>query len=185
MRKRKINYLVFHSMVFGLLLFNLSCARLDDVPFINEPLEEYKFDDYEEDPEFQIPEGEYTVDMNLVTEITLQSKGENEDEATEIAAIYIGDLTKINQDSIIVYCHGQSYHMDVYWPRVKLIANCGGKHRYGVLEMDYRGFGKSMGEPTEQGMIEDVIACFRWLKNQGANNNRVFLELFDVGKIHS
>lgn len=181
MRKEKLKFLVFSLMVFGLSIAFQGCARLDDVPFINETLEEYKFDEYEEDPEFPLPDGMYDVDMSMVTELTLQSQGEDESEATNIAAIYVGDVTTINQDSIIVYCHGQSLHMDVYWPRVKLLAHCGGKHRYGVLEMDYRGYGKSEGTPTEQGMIEDVKACLRWLQSQGANNNRVFIYGFSLG----
>jgi pimeloyl-ACP methyl ester carboxylesterase len=47
--------------------------------------------------------------------------------------------------------------------------------------MDYRGFGLSEGNPTEEGMYEDVRTCLRWLKENGANNNRVFIYGYSLG----
>ena len=71
--------------------------------------------------------------------------------------------------------------MDHYWQRAKLLANCGGKERYGVLMFDYRGYGKSEGTPTEQGMYEDVRAAYQWLLNEGASSQRIIIYGFSLG----
>ena len=70
----------------------------------------------------------------------------------KIHAVYLGNIADIATDTIILYCHGNRDHLDFYWPRIKLLANVGGKNRYGVLAMDYRGFGLSEGPATEEGM---------------------------------
>ena len=37
------------------------------------------------------------------------------------------------------------------------------RHNLAVLALDYRGFGKSEGKPTEQGLYQDARAARRWL----------------------
>lgn len=167
--------------ILGILLV-VSCARLDDIAFVNDnTIEAYLYDDWDEDPEFEMPEGKYDVADSMIHELSLTSQGPNDDKPYLIRAIYLGNLADVKTDSIIVYCHGQSLHMDAYWQRAKLLAHCGGLHRYGILEMDYRGFGLSEGNPTEEGMYEDVRTCLRWLKENGANNNRVFIYGYSLG----
>ena len=39
--------------------------------------------------------------------------------------------------------------MDFYWQRAKLLANVGGKNRFGVMYLDYRGYGLSEGVPID------------------------------------
>ncbi len=51
----------------------------------------------------------------------------------------------------IAYSHGQSYHLDHYWDRVQLLWDLG----FNVFAVDYRGYGKSEGDPTEAGIYED------------------------------
>lgn len=170
-------------IVITAIFFVISgCARLDDIAFVNDnTIQAYMYDKWPEEPEFVLPDGQYQVADSMIHELVLVSKGEQDEGPFNIRASYIGNIKDVKTDSIIVYCHGQSLHMDAYWPRVKLLAHCGGKHRYGILQMDYRGFGLSEGNPTEQGMYEDVKACLRWLKEQGANNNRVFIYGFSLG----
>ena len=74
-----------------------------------------------------------------------------------------------------MYCHGNKWHMDFYWQRAKLLAHTNGKNKYGVLMMDYRGFGMSEGDPTENGMYADVNACMKWLKDKGLTNSRLII----------
>ena len=71
--------------------------------------------------------------------------------------------------------------MDFYWQRAKLLAHTNGKNKYGVLMMDYRGFGMSEGDPTENGMYADVNACMKWLKDKGLTNSRLIIYGFSLG----
>lgn len=100
---------------------------------------------------------------------------------TQIYAIYIGDIGKIATDTVIMYCHGNKWNMDFYWQRAKLLANTGSKDQYGVLMIDYRGYGMSSGTPTENGMYADVDAALKWLSNEGLSNSRLMMYGFSLG----
>jgi uncharacterized protein len=54
----------------------------------------------------------------------------------------------------IVYFHGNGGNLSVWAPVVAGIAQRG----YSVLAFDYRGYGRSSGRPTEQGLYRDVDA---------------------------
>ena len=82
-----------------------------------------------------------------------------------------------------MYCHGQSLHMDAYWARATMLANLQEKYHYGVLMMDYRGYGMSEGSSDEDGLTEDVDACITWLKDQGAEQSKTFYYGFSLGCI--
>ena len=62
-----------------------------------------------------------------------------------------------NPKGIIIYFHGNKDNLD-RWGRITepLVAT----HGYEVLVMDYRGYGKSTGERTEQKMYEDALLCY-------------------------
>ncbi len=117
----------------------------------------------------------------MVTLFTLQSKAADETEATKIYAVYIGNIQRIATDTVIMYCHGNKDHMDFYWPRAQLLANTKSKNRYGVLMIDYRGYGLSEGKPTEKGLYADVDAALQWLKQNGLTNNRLVMYGFSMG----
>lgn len=163
-----MRYIVFLIIVFGLT----GCIKLNDIAFYNEAITDYLLDDYNTDLDFKL---DSTYNAQNIHEFSVNSNG------FDIAAIYIGELSDIDTDTIILYCHGQTRHMDHYWQRAKLLANCGGKERYGVLMFDYRGYGKSEGTPTEQGMYEDVRAAYQWLLNEGASSQRIIIYGFSLG----
>jgi alpha/beta superfamily hydrolase len=163
-----MRYIVFLIIVFGLT----ACIKLNDIAFYNETITDYLLDDYNTDLDFKL---DSTYNVQNIHEFSVNSNG------LDIAAIYIGELSDIDTDTIILYCHGQTRHMDHYWQRAKLLANCGGKERYGVLMFDYRGYGKSEGTPTEQGMYEDVRAAYQWLLNEGASSQRIIIYGFSLG----
>jgi alpha/beta superfamily hydrolase len=71
--------------------------------------------------------------------------------------------------------------MDFYWNRAKLMAHVGGTHRYGVLMMDYRGYGMSTGTTTETGLTTDVNTCMQWLKERGLTGDRTVLYGYSLG----
>jgi pimeloyl-ACP methyl ester carboxylesterase len=123
----------------------------------------------------------YTLPANAVHVFTLQSQAASESTPTKIFAAYLGDTTRIATDTVILYCHGYSHHMDFYYPRTQLLANVGGKNRYGVMMLDYRGFGASDGSPTEEGIYADVQAVEAWLKSHGLTNDRFIMYGFSLG----
>ncbi len=153
-------------------------CRLDNFLYNPTQIEEYKFDAFDEEQKFVL-DASYAIPDHLVHLMTLES-GPVDDRET-IYATYIGDISRINQDTIILYCHGNAGHMDYYWQRAKLLANAGGKNRFGVLFMDYRGYGKSTGKATEAGLYYDVDACMRWLKDKGLTNDRLVIYGFSMG----
>jgi pimeloyl-ACP methyl ester carboxylesterase len=165
---------------FTLLLALSSCLRLDDNLFNKTKLTEYKLDNYTGEVDFTL-DYSYHIPDNLVHLFTLASQGSDESSATAISAIYIGDIDSIATDTVIMYCHGNKDHMDFYWQRAKLLANTKGKNRFGVLMIDYRGFGMSEGKPTENGLYADVDAGLKWLKNNGLTNDRLVIYGFSMG----
>lgn len=168
-------------LYFSLLIFLSSCLKLDSNLYNNDnKLKEYKFDNYTGEQDF-ILDDSYAISQNSITLFSLSSKADNESEATTIKAVYIGDPTRIATDTVILYCHGNKWHMDFYWQRAKLLAHTNGKNRYGLLMMDYRGFGLSEGKPTENGMYADVDACMNWLKERGMTNERLIIYGFSLG----
>lgn len=62
----------------------------------------------------------------------------------------------------IVYSHGNSGAVGYHLFFVAWMIEAG----YQVLLYDYRGFGKSEGEPTREGLIEDVRAAFAYVKTR-------------------
>lgn len=156
-----------------------SCLRLDSQLYnADDSIEQYQLDDYP--GEVEIPVGEeYAIPDSLTHLFTLSSDPTGE--AKEIHALYLGAIRNIATDTVILYCHGNRDHMDFYWPRIKLLANTGGKNRYGVMAMDYRGFGLSEGPSTEKGMYADVDACMRWLRDNGLTSDRLVIYGFSLG----
>lgn len=173
---KKLIYITFILLGFA------SCKKvnLDKLAFPSEKLDSYQLEDY--DGEIKVPTS-YNIPQDKIKLFTLNSVDSNTGEVFKIYAIYIGDTTSIATDTIILYTHGQSKHMDNYWSRAKLLANISSKNQYGVLMMDYRGFGMSEGESTEQGLFDDTEVCINWLKDQGAQPQNTFYYGYSLGCI--
>jgi len=161
-----------HFLLFSILIVFVSCMKLDDIAFYNDSLLEYQLDDYNVELDFKLGS---SYDVDNIHQFSLES------EDFYISALYIGDFAQIDEDTIILYCHGQSLHMDHYWQRAKLLANCGSNQRFGVLMFDYRGYGMSEGNPTEEGMYKDVRAAYQWLLDNGSNSNKIIIYGFSLG----
>ena len=165
--------------ILSMLLF--SCMRLDDNLYNpNTKIESYELDNYTGEQDF-ILDNSYDIPAGLIHQFTLFSQTPQESSATAIRAIYIGDKAKIGTDTVIMYCHGNKWHMDFYWQRAKLLAHVAGKNKYGVLMIDYRGYGLSEGKPSEEGLYADVGAALQWLKSNGLSNNRLVIYGFSMG----
>ncbi len=155
-----------------------ACARLDDNLFEPTQVTEYVLDDYKGPLQFQV-DASFDIAANRIHPIELRS-----DDGKEVAilkAFYVGDLNAIATDTVILYCHGNTDHMDYYWPRAKLLANAGGKNHFGVLMLDYRGYGLSQGTPSEQGLYADVDAAMVWLAAQGLTGDRLVIYGYSLG----
>lgn len=168
------------SIIIGILMLS-SCARLDANLFNNAHLDSYKLDAYDGTKELPGLPATYQVADSMVHSLQLTSKSSSEGNET-VYGFYIGDVSKIATDTVILYCHGNKHHIDNYWNRAKLLAHLGGRaHRYGVLIFDYRGYGMSTGKPTEEGMYCDVDAFMEWLKSKGLSNDRLFIYGYSLG----
>lgn len=170
--------------IFPMLIISLiGCkkAKLDALAFPSERLDSYEFETYDAG-DASVPDI-YAVDAENRTLISMTSVDQNTGDAYTIYGVYIGDTATIAEDTVIMYCHGQSLHMDAYWPRATLLASLVEKHHYGVFMMDYRGYGMSEGSSTEQGLYEDVDASIDWLIDHGAQADRTFYYGFSLGCI--
>lgn len=153
-----------------------SCLRLDSNLFNASAVSEYKLEAYDGHKELTDLDSSYLIPDSLVRVFPIAVNN-----TENIYAIYVGNEDSIAVDTVILYCHGNRDHMDLYWNRAKLLANVGGKNRFGVLMMDYRGYGKSDGKATEANMYEDVDKCMQWLANHGLTNDRLIAYGYSLG----
>jgi len=157
----------------------VSCnKRLDDFLFNPSTIEQYYLDDFTGPVSIDL-EGQYFVPPNMIHQFTYPIQ--HEGELLNIHAIYVGDITKINEDTVIVYCHGNRDHMDFYWPRQKIYSHLGGLGRFGVLMLDYPGYGMSDGKTTEDNMYASVDGGLQWLKERGLEDDRLIMFGFSLG----
>lgn len=172
------NYLLLISSVFL-----ISCLRLDNLAFMGDTtISEYKFDNYSGETDLELPPA-YDIPSSMIHVISFPSNDSDQHHPlrSTIYGVYIGNLDQISHDTIIVYCHGQRDHLDFYWPRAKLLANCGEKNRFGVLMMDYLGFGLSKGKASATQMVHDVEGSLLWLKKMGADSSKTIIYGFSLG----
>lgn len=158
----------------------VSCRkRLDDFLFNPDAsITEYLLDDYTGPGELTFVPA-YSIPDSLIHKFTLQLNDNGKTET--IHAIYLGSLTQIANDSVILYCHGNAGNMDYYWARHKLLANVGGKNNFGVLQIDYPGYGLSTGKPTEENLYSSVRLAMDWLQSNGLTSDRFFMYGFSLG----
>ena len=121
---------------------------------------------------------EYHVDEDKLHLFTVPSDDDT------IYGLYVGDFSQIESDTIIVYLHGNAPSMDGFWSTVAVMANLGGKHRYGVVMYDYRGFGKSTGTSrNEETMAADYDAIMLWLEDRGLDSDRMVVFANSLGSL--
>jgi len=159
-----------------------ACLRLDNNLYNpnTKKITAYNFDNYTGDVDFKL-DASYKIPDSLIHPITLASQAGDETGPTKIFGVYIGSTRRIATDTVIMYCHGNKDHMDFYWPRAQLLANTKSKNRYGVMMVDYRGYGLSEGQPSEKGLYADADAALQWLKANGLTNNRLVIYGFSMG----
>ncbi|MDZ4666766.1 MAG: alpha/beta fold hydrolase [bacterium] len=167
--------------LLGITILFSSCLRLDSNLFnLSDKITEYKWDNYRGEQDFKL-NASYDIKDSMHQVFTLVSRGIDDKKDFQIYATYIGDQNRIATDTVILYCHGNKWHMDFYWQRAKLLAHTGYKHRYGVMMLDYRGYGLSDGLASEDALYNDVDAAMKWLKLKGLSNARLVIYGFSMG----
>lgn len=71
----------------------------------------------------------------------------------------------------LLYLHGNAGNIGSRIPLVRKFINAG----YGVLLLEYRGYGGNMGSPSEQGLYTDGRAALAFLQSQGLSLKRIAL----------
>lgn len=165
--------------VFVVSFFQTSCnKRLDDFLFNPSRIDDYKLDDFDGPVSLDL-QGDYFVPQSMIHKFSFPI--EYEGEILNIHAIYTGNLNSISTDTVILYCHGNRDHMDFYWPRQKIYSHLGNIARFGVLMIDYPGYGLSDGKTTEENMYASVDGALEWLKTQGLTDDRLVMFGFSLG----
>lgn len=163
-----------------ILPFIMGCKkRLDSFLYNGDhSITSYQLDNYTGEKALDLPPG-YAIPQNdiHIFHFPIKDKGKT----LKIYAIYVGDISKIASDTVILYCHGNKDHMDHYWPRQKLLSYVGGKERFGVLMFDYPGYGLSEGKTTEENMYASAGGAIKWLKSKGLTNDRFVIYGYSLG----
>lgn len=84
------------------------------------------------------------------------------DDGETVKAWYVPSGNADDGTKTILFCHGNAGDMgDRIWSLQTF-----NKLGFNTLIFDYRGYGESSGEPTEQGTYLDVLACWDCLVNE-------------------
>lgn len=150
------------------------CMRLDPFLFKGEEIGAYLFDRYGGEMECaDALDSLGPADNAAIHEVTIESGSER------IAGVIVAPKTSFDStDTVILYIHGTGPHIDYYWPRTRLLASTG----YAVLVIDFRGYGRSSGKPTETGIYEDGFSALRYLREK-CGNPRVAVYAYSLGSL--
>jgi fermentation-respiration switch protein FrsA (DUF1100 family) len=78
---------------------------------------------------------------------------------------------------VTLFLHGNGQNITYYTPYVQEIVAAGSS----VLILDYRGYGKSSGRPSEQGLYRDSEAGFIYLLSKGYRAERIIIHGQSLG----
>lgn len=62
--------------------------------------------------------------------------------------------------AVVLFCHGNAGNVT---HRADVLRRLNGQHGLAVMMFDYRGYGRSEGEPNEAGILQDARAARAWL----------------------
>ncbi len=65
-----------------------------------------------------------------------------------------------NPAAVVLFAHGNAGNLTNYAESLRVLRD---RHHVSVMVFDYRGYGKSEGEPDEEGIIQDAKAARHWL----------------------
>lgn len=90
---------------------------------------------------------------------------------TSDGEILNGIFTRGNSNMVILYFHGNAGDLSQW----QALSEDFRAFNFNVLMIDYRGYGKSTGEISEDGLYEDGESAYRFLISQGFNANEIII----------
>lgn len=168
-------------LIFTCTLLCLGCLRLDDSLFNpNNQLTRYELRDFKGEITVIVPDS-MKLERELNQLFTLRS-GTSESPET-IFALYLGDTTDLSDQRIFLYFHGNAGYLDFYYSRATLLANIESRGNFGVLMIDYQGYGLSSGQASIPALLQDAEASMQWLLSKGARQENIISYGFSLGSI--
>jgi len=68
-----------------------------------------------------------------------------------------------NPRAVVLFAHGNAGNLSHRAETLKILND---RHQLSVMIFDYRGFGRSEGTPSEQGLLQDARAARNWLSQR-------------------
>lgn len=159
----------FTTLIILIISILSGCLSLDPFLYSEEGLSEYKMYDYT--GEMECSDAIEFLDDNGYERAYTKEYSFKSGKETIYAILANTDSLISSSDTVILYLHGTSNHIDFVWTRVALLAATD----YPIFAIDYKGYGKSEGEPTEQGLNEDGYSALKFIRDSlGVNNIIVY-----------
>ncbi len=77
-----------------------------------------------------------------------------------------------NNPPSVLFLHGNGGNISHRLPTIELVAGLGAN----IMLVDYRGYGRSDGAPSEDNMYSDAEACYHWLRQtRGTPSDQIIL----------
>ncbi len=132
-------------------------------------LDSFLFNSQEIDA-YELPDN--TIPDSLLEEVTFLS------ESNRLYGYWI-ESDGSRPGLVMIYCHGNKHNLDEYWDRVMMM------HQLGVnlLIFDYRGFGKSEGESSEEGITRDAEAALAFVSSRGFLPDSTVVMGYSLGNV--
>lgn len=92
----------------------------------------------------------------------------NEEEQLSVVEFYPEDT--LHSRGVVLYFHGNRENINHYAKFVPAFT----RHGYEVWMMDYPGYGKSTGEPTEQRFYSDALLLYKMAEKQFSSDSIIF-----------
>jgi fermentation-respiration switch protein FrsA (DUF1100 family) len=142
-----------------ILMLSPGCMTMDNFLFNAETLDHYAL------PGNTIPD-------SLLERVTLTSGG------NRIYGYWVASDGR-RPGITILYSHGNRHNIDEYWDRVMMLHDLG----VNVFIYDYRGFGMSEGESSEEGIHADAEAALAYVRSHAVPDDSLCLYGFSLGNV--
>lgn len=77
----------------------------------------------------------------------------------------------------VIFCHGNAGNISHRIEKIAILHRLG----LGIFIFDYRGYGKSQGRPSEQGLYKDASGAYNYLKERNISKDNIILYGESIG----